>query len=138
MSKRTLGRGLGDLLGSDRSTAPVSPTKPPVTSGLRILIAGAQPTPDQSAGAAIETSVPPESEATLPSHGLHLNPLMQIFAVGGLACADLGLLGWTTHYVVTHQHILGFWDAIGCTASVLVAAICGTAAMCLILGSNRK
>ena len=137
MSKRTLGRGLGDLLGSDRGTAPVSSSQPPVTSGLRILIAGAQP-PEQSTGAAIETSAPTETEATLPSHGLHLNPLMQIFAAGGLACADLGLLAWTTHYVVTHQHILGFWDAIGCTASVLVAAMCGTAAMCLITVSNKK
>ena len=138
MSKRTLGRGLGDLLGSSRSTEPVSTSKPPVNAGLRILIAGAQPTPDQSEGAASESPAPLIPEAARPANGLHLSPLTQIFAVGGLACADLGLLGWTTHYVVTHQHVLGFLGAIGCTASVLVAAVCGTAAMCLIMVSNKK
>ena len=74
----------------------------------------------------------------LPFCGLQLGPLTQLIAVGGLAGADLALLGWTTHYVVTHQHILSFWGAAGCAGSVLVAALCGITAMSLIAVPPRK
>ena len=73
-----------------------------------------------------------------PFRGPKLAPLTQILAVGGLASADVALLGWTTHYVVTHQHALSFWGAAGCTGSVLVAALCGIAAMILIAIPPKK
>jgi len=114
-----------------------APKAPSVNAGLRILIAGAQPAPDVSTGVAIETPAGAKSETTFPPRGLQLGPLTQTLAVGGLAGADLALLGWTTHYVVTHKHILSLWGAAGCTGSVLVAALCGMAAMSLIAAPKR-
>jgi hypothetical protein len=125
------------LLGSNRGKEPAPPSKPSVNAGLRILIAGAQPAPDVSTGVIIETPAGGQSETTFPPRGLQLGPLTQTLAVGGLAGADLALLGWTTHYIVTHKHILSFWGAAGCTGSVLVAALCGMAAMSLIAAPKR-
>jgi hypothetical protein len=126
------------LLGSNRGNEPAPASKPSVNAGLRILIAGAPQAPDVSANVAIEGPVPLTGETPLPFRKLQPGPLTQILAVGGLASADLALLGWTTHYVVTHQHALNFWGAAGCTGSVLVAALCGTAAMSLIAIPHKK
>lgn len=135
MSKRTLGRGLGDLLGSSRGTESVSPSKPPVNAGLRILIAGA-PQGDEAGGVPAEAPEVKDA-ATLP-HGIRLGRITRMLAVGGLASADLALLGWATQYVVAHKHTLSFWAAIGCTCSLVVAAMCGTAAASLIALSDKK
>jgi hypothetical protein len=138
VSKRTLGRGLGDLLGSNRGTEPAAAEKPSINPGLRILIAGASQTPEKSASAPI---TPPEAtprESKSSPNETHLHPLTRVLAVGGLASGDLALLGWTAHYAFTHQHILGFWGAAGCTGSVLVAALCGTAAASLAITPSQR
>jgi len=118
------------LLGSNRGTAPESPSKPPEQAGLRILIAGAPAEPDKITDARIETPAAPGNEETL--HEIHLGRITRVLAVGGLVSADVALLGWTTHYVISHQHSLSLWAAAGCTGSVLLAAWCGTAAARLV------
>ena len=129
MSKSTLGRGLGDLLGSNRTEAsPSAPMKPPGL-GLRILIDGGPPPPTESAPA-----VAPEPQRAAPamtvvpareSDGAFLTRLL---AVLGLIGADVALLGWTAQHVFTHQGRLAALDLAACIATVLLAALCGCAA----------
>jgi hypothetical protein len=122
------------LLGSSRSTGPAPSSKPAVNTGLRILIAGA-PQADEAAGGATEAPAV-KDEATLPC-GIRLGRLTRMLAVMGLTSADLALLGWATEHVVAHKHALSLWAAVGCTCSLLVAAMCGAAAVSLIALSDR-
>lgn len=126
------------MLGSSRSTEPLSPPKPTVNAGLRILIAGAQPAPE----AAVTPPVKAPVEAAVPSagiqNGIHLGTLTRALVVAGLVSADLALVGWATYSAVTHKHVLSLWGAAGCTGSILVAALCGAAAVSLITVPRQK
>ncbi|HTD64907.1 MAG TPA: hypothetical protein VK846_00045 [Candidatus Limnocylindria bacterium] len=133
MSKSILGRGLGDLLGSDR--AQQQPTAPPRAPGvgLRILIEGAPREVDipQTTASTSRAAMAPNT-ATSPAKEKDSTLLAQLLAVAGLAGADFALLGWAGYYVFTHANAatsLGLW---GCAGSVLLAAVCGCAAAALI------
>lgn len=119
MSKPTLGRGLGDLLGPERvSDRPAAPRQMDV--GLRILIDGAPREPAPSEGPPVSNPPSPEGSP---------DRLLRALVIAVLASADVTLLGWTVHYAVTHQHALGWFGIAGCSLSALVAAACGCAAV---------
>jgi hypothetical protein len=61
-----------------------------------------------------------------------------MLAAGALVGADLTLLGWSAHYVLSHKHALGFWGGAGCASSILLAAVCGAAAASLMGASEKK
>ena len=130
MSKSTLGRGLGDLLGGSRPTDAAPGTDPavpprPVDGGLRILIEGAQREPEVT-----QTSTPvvPVATPTTPRP----DPLPGQLAVLTLLAADLALLGWTGWHVATHLHTMGWAGLTLCAASTLLAALCGCAAVLIL------
>ena len=136
MSKPSLGRGLGDLLGSNRGTTP-APSAPSSTvdGGLRILIDGSkteEPTNTSTAAA----PVPMEPVAPAPSV---VRPKVQSdsslavpAAVFALFCADLALLGWVAWQVISHAHQLSLGSGLACGFTVLLAAACGCAAVQLL------
>ena len=138
MSKRTLGRGLGDLLGSNRSAEPVPEPKSNLNPGLRILIAGAPQTSDETPTAPIVPLPETEGEAAIPPNGIHLGTFTRMLAVTGLASADVALIGWAAQYAVLHKHNMSFGAAAGCTCSILVAALCGTTAAKLLSAPGKK
>lgn len=118
MSKSTLGRGLGDLLGSNRTeSSPSAPMKPPGV-GLRILIEGGSPPQTEPAPA-------PDVAPARGSDGAFLTRLL---AVVGLIGADVALLGWTAQHVFTHQGRLAALDLAACISTVLLSTLCGCAA----------
>ena len=114
MSKPTLGRGLGDLLGAQGATG--QPSAPgTMDGGLRTLIGGAprESANLESAPASI-TAVPETSRSS---------------STKAMGSADVTLLGWTAHYAITHQHALGWIGTAACILSTLAAAACGCAAL---------
>ena len=119
MSKPTLGRGLGNLLSSERA-ADKSSTPRATDVGLRILIEGApraSENPERAAGP--NTSSPEASRVSL----------LRVTVVAALGSADVALLGWTVHYAITHKHALEWFGLAGCTLSTLIAAACGCVAV---------
>lgn len=128
MSKSTLGRGLGDLLGSNRTEAdPSAPIKPPGV-GLRILIDGGTQPQTESAPAAAPAPPLAAPVTTIPARESDSELLTRLLAVLALVGADAGLLGWAAHHVLTHQKAMGPGSLAACVASVLLAALCGCAA----------
>ena len=138
MSKPTLGRGLGDLLGSNRATedAPRDPAQPrAVDGGLRILIDGAQRELEPTAPApTTSTTQTPNTVAPTPQPDQHT--LTRWLAAVALIGADVALLGWTAFHVITHQHALGFSGVVVCAVSALMAAVCGVVAARLLIGGE--
>jgi hypothetical protein len=140
VSKPTLGRGLGELLGSNRTDAgPSTPVKPPGV-GLRILIDGAQ-TQSESATQPAVVPAPPLAQPSQPNvvtlrKDSDSEILTRVLAVFGLVGADLALLGWTAHHVMIHQQTLGTLGWTLCAGSVLLAALCGCAAARVSIGQE--
>ena len=123
MSKPILGRGLSDLLGSHRTANPSIPAARRVDVGLRILIDGA--------GRADETERPAGRTETKEPAGTTDSTAVRLLAVVALISADAMLLGWAVKLALAHPHTLGFLPALGGALSVLVAALCGCAAILL-------
>lgn len=119
MSKPTLGRGLGDLIGAQGATG--QPSAPgTMDGGLRTLIGGA---PRESAN--LESA--PASITAVPETSRSSST--KAIAIAALSSADVTLLGWTAHYAITHQHALGWIGTAACILSTLMAAACGCAAL---------
>ena len=137
MSKSTLGRGLGDLLGSNRTeSSPSAPMKPPGI-GLRILIDGGPPPASESIASPAETPVPaPAATPFAPTRSVTVAPaketdaelLTRLLAVVALIGADVALLAWAAHHVFFRSRTLSLMEIIACIATVLLAALCGCAA----------
>ena len=123
MSKPTLGRGLGDLLGHRRVVGQAVVTPPRVDGGLRILIDGAAHGEEP---VATKTATAKTSEAGA----------VRMLAMTALIGADVALLGWAVWFTFAHEHALGFLSASLCTLSVLTAACCGCAATLLLPGGE--
>jgi hypothetical protein len=139
VAKPTLGRGLGDLLGSNRTDAdPSAPMKPPCV-GLRILIDGAQPQTESAAppAAAPAPQNPAPSVTVVSARETDGELLTRLLAVLGLIGADVALLGWTAHFVFSHQEGLTALSLTACVVSGLVATLCGCAAARLAAGRER-
>jgi hypothetical protein len=138
VAKPTLGRGLGELLGSNRADAgPSAPVKPPGV-GLRILIDGA-PTQSESATQPAAVPAPPLAQPARPNvvtlrKDSDSEILTRMLAVLALIGADLGLLGWAAHHVIFHPQALSTFEWIFCAGSVLLAALCGCAAARMAAG----
>ena len=129
MSKSTLGRGLGDLLGSNRAGAgPDAPVKPP-GAGLRTLIDGAQEPADKPRTGI--PAAPPSTieKAVVPAKARDEEWGARLVAIVALLGADLALIVWTVHHVATHLHALGVRGVLACVVSTLLAAVCGCAAV---------
>jgi hypothetical protein len=132
VAKSTLGRGLGELLGSNRTDAePSAPIKPPGV-GLRILIDGAQPQ-SESVTQPSAIPAPPLVQSARPNvvtlrKDSDSEVLTRMLAVLALVGADLGLLSWAAYHVVTRQSTLSALGWSFCVGSVLLAALCGCAA----------
>ena len=101
--------------------------KPPGV-GLRILIDGG--TQPQTESAPTIAPAPPLAAPVtiIPARESDSELFPRLLAVLALVGADLGLLGWTAHHVLTHQKSLGLISLAACAASVLLAALCGCAA----------
>jgi hypothetical protein len=135
VAKPTLGRGLGELLGSNRTSAePSAPVRPPGV-GLRILIDGSQKESEsvtkpstelERAGVSSVRHIQAASDAKS-------NPedLTRALAVFTLAGADLALLGWPTYQVMAHPNGLSGTALTFCAVSVLLGASCACAAAAL-------
>jgi hypothetical protein len=133
VAKPTLGRGLGDLLGKNRTSAePSAPLKPPGV-GLRTLIDGAQE--EKKADEAAKPSQVNELTAQAVAH----ESRTRWIAILALAGADLALLCWTAQYVLSHLRTMGFGGAVECIGSIMLAALCGCAAASIaVKGTNRR
>ena len=141
MSKPTLGRGLGDLLGSNRATedAPRDPAQPrAVDGGLRILIDGAQrePEPGPAVAPIPTTSTTQTRSGVVPNIQPDRHAFSRRLAAAALIGADVALLGWTAYHVITRQHALGFSEVAVCAVSALMAAVCGVVAARLLIGGE--
>ena len=130
MSKPTLGRGLGDLLGTRRS--PDHPGAPPqkASMGLRILIDGA-PQPDEATTVPARSGAKERAATAVETRRADDATAVRVVAVTALISADVALVCWTMHFAFTHQDTLGFVRVSGCTLSILVAALCGCTAVVL-------
>lgn len=130
MAKPTLGRGLGELLGSNRAGAePSAPVKPPGV-GLRILIdGGAQPESESITQPATAPAPPLEARAlnvaAIPPKEKAGEAGTRLMAAVALIGADVALLGWAAHHVMNHAHSLGLRGAAVCVGSIFLAAWCG-------------
>jgi hypothetical protein len=137
LAKPTLGRGLGELLGSNRTGAePSSPARAPGV-GLRILIDGV-PQPSASAtqpGEPVRPSVIPAPEQMHESVATHL---AQMMAIVTLATADVALLGWPLFYVATQDGPLSARAGLLCSGSIVLGAACGCAAVLMRSTCARK
>jgi len=138
VSKPTLGRGLGDLLGNtDRTKEPAAPRQSGV--GLRILIEGslreteATHVVEQTSESATANAKPEILEAKKEITGELLTSSIAIIALIG---ADVALIGWVAHYTFTHRHALSWSGTVGCVVTTLVAAFCGCVAASII--ARRK
>jgi hypothetical protein len=125
VAKPTLGRGLGDLLDSNRAGAEPAPARSP-GPGLRILIDGAQPRSESLT----KTSESPVSAlpGAVTQKEMNGEALTRQLAMLGLVGADVALLGWTVHFVAIHRYTLEAGAMAACAGSVCLAAFCGCAA----------
>ncbi len=101
--------------------------KPPGV-GLRILIDGSTQPQTESAPAVAPAPPLAAPVTVIPARESDSELLTRLLAVLALVSADLGLLGWTTHHVLTHQKSLGMVSLVACAGSVLLAALCGCVA----------
>ncbi len=107
--------------------------KPPGV-GLRILIDGGTQ-PQTESAPAVAPAPPLAAPVTIiPARESDSELLTRLLAVLALVGADLGLLGWTAHYVFVHQHGLSAPGLMACAGSVLLAAFCGCTAARLAVG----
>ena len=101
--------------------------KPPGV-GLRILIDGGTQ-PQTESTPAIVPALPLAAPVTvIPARESDSELLTRLLAVLALVGADVGLLGWTAHHVLTHQGKLTALPLIACIGTVLLATLCGCAA----------
>ena len=134
MAKPTLGRGLGDLLGSNRiGNEPTAPTRPPGV-GLRILINGASGE-TEAAAEAVKPDLAP-TPATVVRPRADSGSLTRLLAVFALLVADLALLGWAAQHAWTRAHAFEILDIAACAGTLLVGMLCGTVAARLAIESE--
>ena len=137
MSKPPLGRGLGNLLGSNDRT-PQQPSSRLPGVGLRILIDGAQRETQSSRAAAPASTSTPNARTEIPNSKKENDGelLTRVFVVAALVSADIALLGWAAHHAFTHQQALSSAGIAACLGSGMAAALCGCAATLIIAGPD--
>lgn len=136
MSKSTLGRGLGDLLGPDRAGQPSSARARSTGAGLKILIGGSLEDREnirvENPALAVEQT-PPKSERIQAKEATGTDLRTRMLAALSLAGADVALVAWAAHHTFTQSQPMGLGGVAACAGSILLAALCGTGAARLLL-----
>ncbi len=129
MSKSKLGRGLGELLGTERAAPQTAVSGINTTGvGLRILIKGASGELELPGLAEPHPIAPPPASPATSIRESDGALVARLLTTTALIGADLGLLSWPAHYVYTHLQAATALGLTACVTSVVLAATCGCAA----------